>query len=110
MYKIYNILSFIFIPIIYLNIFLRIIQNKEDKIRYQERFGKTKIKRPNKKIIWIHAASIGEFKSCKTLIETYYNDYCIHYCRSSPVHRWVGNILDLWAWWRRIERSDWRTC
>ena len=77
MYKIYNILSFIFIPIIYLNIFLRIIQNKEDKIRYQERFGKTKIKRPNKKIIWIHAASIGEFKSCKTLIETYYNDYCI---------------------------------
>jgi len=76
-YKIYNILSFLLIPIIYLNIYLRLIKNKEDKIRYKERFGKTSIKRPNKKIIWIHAASIGEFKSCKTLIEAYHNEYCI---------------------------------
>ena len=77
MYKIYNILSFVFIPAIYLNIYWRIIKNKEDKIRYQERFGITSYQRPNKKVIWIHAASVGEFKSCKTLIDAYHSKYCI---------------------------------
>ena len=77
MYKIYNILSFVFIPAIYLNIYWRIIKNKEDKIRYKERFGLTSYQRPNKKVIWIHAASVGEFKSCKTLIDAYHSKYCI---------------------------------
>ena len=77
MYKIYNIFSFLFIPVIYLNIYWRIFQNKEDKIRYKERFGISSYKRPNKKVIWIHAASVGEFKSCKSLVEAYYKEYCI---------------------------------
>ena len=118
MYKIYHILSFLLIPIIYLNIFWRIINNKEDKNRYKERFGRTLIKRPNKKIIWIHAASIGEFKSCKTLIEEYHNEYCIlvttttktaaeyavkkftskiiHQYATYDITFWINKFLDLW--------------
>ena len=63
MFKLYRFLSFIAIPLIFINICWRIIQKKEDKQRYKERFGKSVIQIPQKKIIWIHAASIGEFKN-----------------------------------------------
>ena len=67
MFKLYRLLSFLGIPFILINIYLRIVRKKEDKKRYKERFGKSSIKRPQKKIIWIHAASIGEFKSSITI-------------------------------------------
>ena len=78
MHKIYQLLSYLLIPIILLNLYFRIISNKEDKNRYRERFGKSK-KNLNltKKILWIHAASIGEFKSCKLVIDNYHNDFLI---------------------------------
>ena len=60
---IYQIIGFIIIPLIKLNIQLRIFNKKEDKKRYKERYGLTNKKRPNGKLIWIHAASVGEFKS-----------------------------------------------
>jgi 3-deoxy-D-manno-octulosonic-acid transferase len=78
MHKVYFILSHLLIPFIFFNIFLRVLKNKEDKYRYKERFGLTTLKKPDEKeVIWIHASSIGEFKSSDFLINNFYKDYCI---------------------------------
>ena len=77
MIQIYKFFGFILIPIIKLNIYLRIKNGKEDPIRYKERYGKIVLKKPSKKIIWIHAASIGEFKSAEILINSLYKEYSI---------------------------------
>ena len=78
MHKIYQLLSYFLIPIILLILFFRIINKKEDKNRYRERFGKSKKNLDlSKKILWIHAASIGEFKSSKLIIDKYHNNFHI---------------------------------
>ena len=72
MHKIYKIISYFLIPIIKINTFIRILKKKEDKIRYKERFGLTNLKRPlEKELIWIHASSIGEFKSSDFLMNNF---------------------------------------
>ena len=64
MIYLYKIIGFILIPIIKVNIQLRIKKNKEIKSRYKERYGFSNDRfNNNKKIIWIHASSVGEFKS-----------------------------------------------
>ena len=60
MFIIYNLLTIIFTPIIYTIIFVRKFYGKEDSKRYVERFGYASIKRPRGKLLWIHAASVGE--------------------------------------------------
>lgn len=78
MHKLYTIVTFIVIPFIFLNTFIRIFKNKEDKIRYKERFGLSTLKKNNsKEVIWLHASSVGEFKSCDFLINNFYKNYCI---------------------------------
>lgn len=66
---IYRILIFILIPIIHLYLFIRKLKGKEHKSRFSERFGKTKIERPNGKLIWINAVSVGEINSTWTIIK-----------------------------------------
>lgn len=73
----YKILGIMLIPLIKINIILRINKKKELKNRYTERYGIPSVKRPKKKLIWIHAASIGEFKSADILINKYYLNYTI---------------------------------
>jgi len=73
----YQLLGYILIPIIKFNIYLRVLKNKEDKKRYFERYGISKIKRPEGKLIWIHASSIGEFKSVTKLIDKLHNKFII---------------------------------
>ncbi len=78
MFKIYQITSILLIPVIVINLFIRIIRKKEDIGRFAERFGKSTInKNGNKKILWIHASSIGEFKSSSLIIERYYKVFHI---------------------------------
>ena len=78
MLKVYQLISYFLIPIILINLCFRIINKKEDKNRYRERFGKSKKKfDSSKRIIWIHAASIGEFKSSKLIIDKYHNNFHI---------------------------------
>ena len=77
MFKLYSFFSSITIPLILINIFLRVLKNKEDKNRYIERFGKPTIVRPKDEIIWIHASSIGEFKSSHSIIEEFSKKYSI---------------------------------
>ena len=68
----YKYLGIFLIPIIKLNLFLRVLQRKEDKKRLSERFGISPIKRPIGNLIWIHASSVGEFKSSRPIINYYY--------------------------------------
>ncbi len=48
---------------------LRKYWGKEDPQRIAERMGQTNIPRPNKPMVWVHAASIGEMLSALPLIE-----------------------------------------
>jgi 3-deoxy-D-manno-octulosonic-acid transferase len=63
----YQILSTILSPLAYLYLTFRKFKKKEDPLRIKERFGYSKIKRPEGFLIWIHAASVGESKSALTL-------------------------------------------
>ena len=111
MFKLYHLLSYIAIPLILINICLRIIQKKEDKKRYKERFGKSSIQIPQNKIIWIHAASLGEFKSSHIIIEAYYKKYSIlvttttksaaeyasKYYAEKIIHQYAPFDVDIWV-------------
>ena len=78
MHKLYKIISYFLIPFIKINTFIRILNKKEDKIRYKERFGYTNLQKPlGKELIWIHASSVGEFKSSDFLINSFFNNYNI---------------------------------
>ena len=73
----YKYLGIILIPLIKLNVFFRIFRGKENKARFLERYGITSLKRPEGDVVWIHAASIGEFKSADLLINLLYKNYTI---------------------------------
>ena len=59
-YKIYRILTNILIAIIPLYVRKRIKNGKEDNERILERYGQSNLPRNKGKVIWFHAASIGE--------------------------------------------------
>ncbi len=72
MLLIYRYLISIFFPIIIFIIFVRKYFNKEDKNRFKEKLFSSSFnvkKNSNKRLIWFHAASIGEFKSIIPLIK-----------------------------------------
>lgn len=68
MLTIYKYAIYLLIPLIKINLSIRIKKNKEEKLRIKERFGKSNKLRPKGNLIWIHAASVGEFNSATGLI------------------------------------------
>ena len=67
----YRLISLILYPILVLIIYLRKIFNKEDKVRFKEKlFYSSFLNKFNnsKKLIWFHAASIGEVQSIIPII------------------------------------------
>lgn len=77
MLKLYRFLVNFFFPLVTIIIFLRTFFNKEDKVRYKEKLFESSlniIKSSGKKLIWFHAASIGEIKSIVPLIKKFDND------------------------------------
>ena len=119
MHKLYKIISYFLIPFIKINTFIRILNKKEDKIRYKERFGFTNLQKPlGKELIWIHASSVGEFKSSDFLINNFFNNYnilittttktaadyaitnygdkIIHQYAPYDVTLWINKFLDFW--------------
>ena len=69
MISIYRILInivFFFSPII---ILIRILNKKEDKIRFKEKLCFISKKRPKGKLVWFHASSVGEVLSIVPIFE-----------------------------------------
>ena len=119
MIYIYKFIGIILIPLIKLKVRNRIKDGKEIKERYKERFGLSKLSfNNNKNVIWIHAASVGEFKSADYLITKYhskfnilittttvsaafyankhYGDKIIHQFAPLDVSIWVKKFLKKW--------------
>ena len=71
MLQVYRYLTYFFFPLLVILIYFRSILNKEDKIRFKEKILSShfKARKDNKKrLIWFHAASIGECLSVLPLI------------------------------------------
>ena len=69
---IYRFLTFFFYPILIVLIYFRKLLNKEDHYRYKEKIFPSNFfpeKDNKKKLIWFHAASIGETQSIFPLIQ-----------------------------------------
>ena len=72
MFLAYKILTSLLYPFLLILIFIRKYFNKEHHIRYKEKvfFSHFNVNRKDEtKLIWFHAASIGEFKSIVPIIE-----------------------------------------
>lgn len=72
MLNIYKYLTFFLSPLFVVLIYFRSFLNKEDKIRFKEKIFSSHFRTQrdrNKKLIWIHAASIGECLSIMPLID-----------------------------------------
>ena len=73
MILIYRVIVTLIYPLLYVFIYFRKVVKKEDSIRYKEKlltshFNSIK-KDSNSKLIWFHAASIGEFRSIIPIIK-----------------------------------------
>ena len=69
----YRSLTNLIYPILIIIIYLRIFLKKEDKFRFKEKifFSSFKPKREDKKkLIWFHAASLGEAQSIFPVIQS----------------------------------------
>ena len=68
----YRVLTTLFYPLFIVLIIIRKILHKEDQFRYKEKIFTTHfnvVEKKNKKLLWFHAASIGEFKSIIPIID-----------------------------------------
>ena len=69
LHSIYRTITSVALPGVWLLLDRREARGKEDPERIHERFGYAGINRPNGKLIWIHAASVGEIMSILLLID-----------------------------------------
>ena len=77
MILLYKYICLLLIPIIKINLYYRVLTGKENKERFYERYGISKINKPKKDLIWIHATSVGEFNSANIIINKFYLDNTI---------------------------------
>lgn len=73
-FKIYKIATYLLIPFIWVYMAIRKQKGKEDLLRFKERAGVNRIKRPEGKLFWFHGASVGETLSMLPLIEKCLNE------------------------------------
>ena len=74
LYRIFSNLALIFIPFV---IFIRKRKGKELPDRISERYGKNTHDRKKGKLIWFHAASIGECQSILPIVDKLNKDQSI---------------------------------
>ena len=76
MILIYRIITNILYPLLIFLIYLRKISKKEDPVRFKEKIFSSHFRverKKNSKLIWFHAASVGEFKSIVPIIKELIN-------------------------------------
>jgi 3-deoxy-D-manno-octulosonic-acid transferase len=56
-------------PVVPLVLSARVARGKEDPARTGERYGRPSLKRPEGRLIWVHAASVGETNAVLPLVE-----------------------------------------
>ena len=71
MFFLYQIILSLILTISPLVIFYRILKNKEDKKRFQEKFCLPTKRRRSGKLVWFHGASVGEIMSIIPIIKKY---------------------------------------
>ncbi len=77
MFLIYQIFLFLILLISPIIIIFRILKNKEDKIRFKEKFCFFSKKRGVGNVIWFHGSSVGEILSIIPIIKKYEKDRSI---------------------------------
>ena len=55
-------------PVVPLVVSARVARGKEDPSRTDERYGRSSLKRPEGRLIWVHAASVGETNAVLPLV------------------------------------------
>lgn len=75
MYKIYHLLTRMAGPFLPLWLRYRLHKGKEEALRLQERLGHAGVSRPAGKLLWVHAASMGESASALPLITAFLARY-----------------------------------
>ena len=78
MILLYRVLTTLFYPLFVILIYFRRFYKKEDLSRYKEKIFSSHFnvdKKNDKKLIWLHAASIGELKSIIPIINQLNKDY-----------------------------------
>ncbi len=70
MLSLYRTATFVGAPLIQMYLKKRLAQGKEDQARFGERKGKASLPRPDGRVIWLHAASVGESLSMLPLVES----------------------------------------
>ena len=73
--KLYRLLTKLGEPLVRVYLRFRLARGKEDAERFAERFGHASKPRPRGKVIWCHAASVGEASSLLMLIEKIHEQY-----------------------------------
>lgn len=71
----YRVLTLLATPLVWLYLHKRRMMGKEHPQRMGERFGKASFPRPEGKLIWLHAASVGEAHSIVPLIKKLTEQY-----------------------------------
>jgi len=67
--EIYRFLTWLAAPALHVYLRMRRIRGKEDRTHFPERFGIASLARPEGRLVWCHAASVGESLSVLSLIE-----------------------------------------
>ena len=75
MFVLYRYLSYLVSPLLARVVRNRVKKGKEDPVRFQERFGRTTVKRSSNNLIWVHAISVGEANSTLPLISALRKTY-----------------------------------
>ncbi|MFA4994908.1 MAG: 3-deoxy-D-manno-octulosonic acid transferase [Bdellovibrionales bacterium] len=73
--KLYRFLTILCEPLVRAYLRVRMSRGREDKERFAERFGYASKPRPRGRVIWCHAASVGEASSLLLLIEKIHGQY-----------------------------------
>lgn len=75
MHRFYRLLTDLTAPFITVYLRLRRLGGREDQDRFQERLGHASLPRPKGKLVWCHAASVGEALSVLTLLRNLHEEY-----------------------------------